>query len=144
MDTRHLLIPVDFSDASSRAVESAASLLSRLGGSATLVHVVSVGRLHVGAGELAQPHPEDAELEAAVHEHLDRVRETQLAGLGHIKIALVRGASPAEAICRLAAELDASLIVIASHGRTRLERFLVGSVTERVVRHAPCPVYVVR
>jgi nucleotide-binding universal stress UspA family protein len=135
---------VDFSEASEKAVDGAASLLSRLGGSATLVHVVPVGALHVGAGELAQPHPEDAELETAVHEHLDRVRETRFAGLGQIKTALVRGPSPAEAICRLAAELDASLIVIASHGRSRLERFLVGSVTERVVRHAPCPVYVVR
>ena len=64
MDTRHLLIPVDFSDASEKAIESAAGLLSKLGGSATLVHVVGVTSLRVGAGELAQPHPEDAELEA--------------------------------------------------------------------------------
>lgn len=144
MDTRHLLVPVDFSDASIQAVESAARLLSQLGGSATLVHVLAVSPLHVRAGLLEQPHPETADLEAAVHEHLDRVRETRLAGLGSVKTALIRSDSPADAICQLARDLDASMIVIASQGRAGLQRFLVGSVTERVVRHAPCAVLVVR
>ncbi|MCB9593244.1 MAG: universal stress protein [Sandaracinaceae bacterium] len=144
MDTRHILVTTDFSDAAAAAPEAAAILLKQLGGTATIVHVLSVADLRLEAGELQQPHPEDASLEVAVHEHLDRVREEHFAGVEGVKTAMVRGPSPADAICRLAEELDASLIVIATRGRGGLARFLVGSVTERVVRHAPCAVYVVR
>jgi nucleotide-binding universal stress UspA family protein len=51
---------------------------------------------------------------------------------------------PAAAIVRDAAACGASLIIVGSHGRTGISRALVGSVAERVVRHAPCPVLVVR
>ncbi len=52
--------------------------------------------------------------------------------------------SPADEIVRLATELGSSLIVMGSHGRRSLEELLLGSTTERVTRHAPCPVLVVR
>ncbi len=47
-------------------------------------------------------------------------------------------------VCRVAAELDVDLIVVGSHGRGAIERLLLGSVSDQVVRHAPCPVLVVR
>ena len=47
-------------------------------------------------------------------------------------------------VCRVAGELHADVIVVGSHGRGSIERILLGSVSEQVVRHAPCPVLVVR
>ncbi|NDC37297.1 MAG: universal stress protein [Proteobacteria bacterium] len=51
--------------------------------------------------------------------------------------------SPADGILAIAKDIDADLIVIASHGRSGVRRVLLGSVAERVLRHAPCPVLVV-
>jgi len=144
MPTRHVLVPTDFSEAAEAGVATAARLLAQLGGRATLVHVVSLPILHPGDGELTQGHGEHAELEAAVHAHLDRIRAEAFEEIDDVKTALVRSDNPAEAIVELAAELDASMIVMSSQGRSGIERFLLGSVTERVVRHARCPVWVAR
>jgi nucleotide-binding universal stress UspA family protein len=57
---------------------------------------------------------------------------------------LIRSGSPAAEIIAVAQTLPADLIVISTHGRTGLKHVVVGSVTEHVVRHAPCPVLVVR
>jgi hypothetical protein len=54
------------------------------------------------------------------------------------------GRRPADVLCRAAADHGADLLVVGSHGRTGLERLLLGSVAERVIRHAPCPVLCVR
>jgi nucleotide-binding universal stress UspA family protein len=51
---------------------------------------------------------------------------------------------PEQTICDVAREVGADVIVVGSHGRTGLGRLLIGSVSEHVVRHAPCPVLVVR
>jgi nucleotide-binding universal stress UspA family protein len=56
----------------------------------------------------------------------------------------IRRTDPARAIVELAADLGANLVVVGTHGRTGLARFLLGSVAEGVVRSAPCPVLVVR
>lgn len=56
----------------------------------------------------------------------------------------VRFGDPGSEICRAAEELGCNCIVIPSHGRTGLQHFLIGSVAERVVRLAPCPVFVLR
>ena len=47
-------------------------------------------------------------------------------------------------VCRVAADLNVDVIVVGSHGRGAIERILLGSVSEQIVRHAPCPVLVVR
>jgi nucleotide-binding universal stress UspA family protein len=47
-------------------------------------------------------------------------------------------------VCRVAEELHVDVIVVGSHGRGAIERILLGSVSEQIVRHAPCPVLVVR
>lgn len=51
--------------------------------------------------------------------------------------------SPFHDICKIAAQSKSDLIVVGSHGRTGLSQVLLGSVAERVVRHAPCPILVV-
>jgi nucleotide-binding universal stress UspA family protein len=57
---------------------------------------------------------------------------------------LLLSGHPADAIVRCARRFRPEVLVIATHGRTGLKRFVMGSVAERVVRHAPCPVLVVR
>jgi nucleotide-binding universal stress UspA family protein len=59
-------------------------------------------------------------------------------------ISHIRMADPAHAIAQLAADIEADLVVVGTHGRTGIERLLLGSVAEGVVRLAPCPVLVVR
>lgn len=140
----NILVPTDFSDASEGGVIAGARLLREQGGRATLVHVLSVPDLHIDEGQITQAHPEHAELEAAVHQHLDRLREEHYAGIEGVKTMLIRSASPADAICRLAEEQESTMIVMATHGRRGISRFFAGSVTERVVRHSTCPVLVYR
>ena len=56
----------------------------------------------------------------------------------------LRTSDATQAICQVAADVEANLVMVGTHGRKGLERFLLGSVAEGVVRHAPCPVLVVR
>lgn len=87
--------------------------------------------------------------EAAVRlkEYLsERVAEHQASSPHRVEkcVTHVRLQSPANEIAQLASDLDASLIVVGTHGRRGVERFFLGSVAERVLRIAPCSVYVVR
>ena len=59
-------------------------------------------------------------------------------------VTTVRWGSPVEAIVAYAADLKVDMIVIATHGRTGLSHVLLGSVAERIVREAPCPVLTIR
>jgi nucleotide-binding universal stress UspA family protein len=73
----------------------------------------------------------------------DFVKREARAASPKLEIHNVKG-EPSEEIVRVAAEVDADVIVLATHGRTGLKRLLLGSVAEKVVRHAGCPVFVVR
>jgi nucleotide-binding universal stress UspA family protein len=68
----------------------------------------------------------------------------QLQAAGFQTSTTVREGDPRHAILDVAAEWEADLIVLGSHGRKGLDRFLLGSVSESVVRHAPCSVEIVR
>ena len=87
----------------------------------------------------------DDETSQAAEAELQRVKD-ELSGDGlELEVRqLVRGNEPAEDLISVANETDADLIVIATHGYTGLKHALLGSTTERVVRHAHCPVLVVR
>ena len=61
-----------------------------------------------------------------------------------LKTAVVLNANAAVGICDYAAKEEVDLIVLSTHGRTGLSHMLIGSVAERVVRHAPCPVLTLR
>jgi nucleotide-binding universal stress UspA family protein len=79
----------------------------------------------------------------AAKKSVDQVRKT--AEKEGLKIeTLTPKGTPYEVVVKTAEKKDADLIVIGSHGRTGIARFLMGSVTERVIGHAECPVLVVR
>jgi nucleotide-binding universal stress UspA family protein len=137
-----ILVTTDFSQASELALEAAPVLARQNDARVTLVHVAPT--MSLAPGELEQSTSYQRELEDAIHQHLDRLCETYLAGLPDVKTALLRGRNSADAICEFAAENDVDLILLATHGRSGIQRFLLGSVAEQVVRHAPCPVLVMR
>jgi len=133
----HVLFATDFSDFSAtafeRILEVAAKGLKRV----SLAHVQDVSRLH--------PHLMDriAEFDSIDHERLsDQARRLSVFGVQadvHVELGI-----PEQSVTRLAKSLDASCIVIGSRGRSVSEVVRWGSVSERVVRGAECPVLVIK
>src|SRR5918998_3025590 len=106
------------------------------------LHVVHVGEFLPTM--LAQTEVEPAQLEHEAQEQLDeQVRRIEEAG-GTVEEAHLRLGRADEEIVDLAHSLDVGLIVMGSRGRGRIRRALMGSVSDSVVRHAPCPVTIVR
>ena len=83
--------------------------------------------------------------------YLNAIRETLtgktaelLKGVSEVELSVIQHPSPGRALVEMAEDEGADLIILGSHGRSGLSRAFLGSVAERVVRHAPCPVLVVR
>lgn len=132
-----LVVPVDFSDECDRAVSAAIQIASSPTG-ITLVHVLPP----LGAMEpLAAFAVDDAERTESILGAFGRhFADPKYRG---VKFHVSFGDAGQE-ICAFAKEVGAGLIVMPSHGRTGLAHLLIGSVAERVVRLAPCPVLVLR
>jgi nucleotide-binding universal stress UspA family protein len=140
---KRLLCPTDFSDAAASAERQAATLARALGAELVLLHVASenpLWRETVGSTQVR------AVFEAQRKWAADTLaaRITALGAEGVSARSLVKVGVAWEEIVRAASDEHADLIVIGTHGRTGLDRLLLGSVAERVVRRAPCPVLSVR
>ena len=138
----HLLLATDGSLHADLAAEGAVDLAQSTG---SRLHVVAVGRTFPAAvyDEYAETRREDLRREA--QEILDhQVAKIEEAGgkvaIAHLKMDEQRD----EAIVHLAEEIDAGMIVIGSRGFGGMRRALMGNVADSVVRHAHCPVLVVR
>jgi nucleotide-binding universal stress UspA family protein len=133
-----VVVPVDFSDESLEAVETARLLVS----DASHLHVIHV----LAALEGAEPVglfgtvDEDARQRHAEQSLRERLAKPELAG---INIVITFG-DPGHEVTDYAQKVGADLIVMPSHGRTGIRRLLIGSVAERVVRLAHCPVLVLK
>ena len=142
---RHILVPVDFSDCSHKAFHYALHFARQFNAELMLLHVVEFTPippqpvvLDVFKGnELATRYQERAA------KHLSEWRKEAVPELT-IKAVTRVGTVAYQEIIDAATETNADLIVIGNHGRTGLARLMVGGTTERVVRHAPCPVLVIR
>jgi nucleotide-binding universal stress UspA family protein len=141
---KKILVPVDFSACSNEAMHTAADLASRYDASLCLLHVHDLGAHALPVGYLF-PTPGQLEHVMASHgEQLERTKkELEDAGAKNVSTQLLRGV-PASEIVDFAKQMAADLIVMGTHGRTGLEHVIVGSVAERIVRRATCPVLVVR
>jgi len=144
--SQHILVSTDLSPASLLAIDAAATLARAFGARVTLAHVFDPFPLTPTATSQLTT-SEQLEVAQNYERHLqgelERVRDTRLAGID-AAVTLLRGRSAAEELCRHAETAGVDLIVIATHGRTGLARMLIGSVAERVVRHASCPVLTLR
>lgn len=132
--------PVDFSEPSRAALEEGADLARRFGGELALIHVFDKP-FETGPAATAEPYEaEKAEREV----ELDRWKaDAEAISGGTVSARVLTGAAAAE-IVRFARESRCDLIVIGTHGRTGVRHLVLGSVAERVVREADCPVLVVR
>lgn len=143
MKMQKILCPVDFSDASKKALRWARSLAESQGSEIVLLHVIEPYVLPIEYGLAPMPHIELDE--QAKKNALDGLQKLAASELPKIKVqTLVQFGRAADVVVTLAKEKAADLIVIATHGRTGVSRMFLGSTAERVVRLAPCPVLSVR
>jgi len=148
---KKILVPIDFSDCSKKALRYALPLAKQYGAALTLLYVVVVPSYYgvgdAGGFNYASFEPDfssiEAELRAGGEKQLSALAVDELRDEVE-SLALVRTGAPAIEIIEVARSLPADLIVISTHGRTGLKHVWLGSVAEHVVRRAPCPVLVVR
>ena len=139
---RKILVPVDFSECSRKALRYAIPFAKQFGASLTLLYVTQINYAAGEFGMIDSPLMEGQVREAAEKAMEKLLREE----IGDAVPAAkqTRIGRPASEIAAAAKELDADLIILSTHGHTGLKHMLLGSVTENVVRLAPCPVLVVR
>lgn len=136
---QHILVGTDFSEASRAALDAGRNLARAAGARLTLLHVCPPGVDALGAAGLEQ----GMAMGHRVHEAL-AVLKDRLTGVPDSRVELVTDPSPAAALVDFAASHEVDLIVVGSHGRGAAGRFLLGSVADRVARHAGCSVLVAR
>lgn len=144
LDIQRILVPIDFSDHAEAALAHAVELARTHDARLLLLFVVEEPAFPsfygAGAATLYDELPDvSARAQEALDEWADKIREPRPRTSTHVE----KG-SPGPAIVAFAEERRADLIVIASLGRTGLERMMLGSVAEKVVRKAPCSVFVLK
>lgn len=139
---KKILVPIDFSECSRKALQYAVPFAKQFGASLTLLHVVHINYAGAEYGPIDFP---------LLERQLQENGEKQIAALVKKHIGdqvpaetLVRTGRAASEIVEAARELDIDLIIISTHGYTGLKHVFLGSTTENVVRYAPCPVLTVR
>ena len=143
---RQILLPTDFSGCANYALPYAAAVERASGAKIICINVVEPIVPAVGYTGLAESMPIadiSEQLEDSAERELPQVMQCEeLHGLD-VEEVIAHGDAAAE-IVRVAGERKVDLIVISSHGRTGLGRMIFGSTAEAVVRHAHCPVLVVK
>ena len=136
---KRLLAPIDFDSSSIKALELAAKLAKQNDGTVFILHIVPVDMDVSGM-------PQYVDL-IKRQESLDRDKLTAIAKqqLAEVKWEILdEMGSPADVISEVATKMAADLIVMVTHGRRGLARLVEGSIAEKVLRNAPCPILAVR
>lgn len=139
-DFKKILCATDFSERSYHAIDYALRFAKISNGTLILAHIV-----HVPAGDLMGEEYtlNFSEAESRARKMLEELRVARLGGYPNCEIVVEAG-DPAEHILKIAKTNDVDLIVTATHGRSTLASLVMGSVAEKIIRHAPCPVFIVR
>ncbi len=142
MAFQKILVPTDFSSHAQHAALVAADLAQRYDAELTLLHVQSAELFDIPEGYVLNLPAQLDQLMTVLGERLAGFQQAMRAdGVRRVETRLLRGNIAGEIVAQ-AQEFD--LIVMGTHGRTGLQHLLMGSVAERVVRLARCPVLVVR
>ena len=138
MNIQHILIPMDFSADAEQALDSAIELAKQFQARLTLLHVI---QLPVATEvDLSGYY---ADLESGARQELEAYQK-RIAATGLTVDIMLDSGAPFRQIVDVAKDRQVDLIVMGTHGRTGMRHLLIGSVAERVVRLAPCPVMVTR
>ncbi len=144
-DWKRICCPIDFSEASRAAMEVAADLARRFGAQLTLLHAYPVPGYTFPDGSVVASPRMMQELADQAERHLATWRADAEQIVGGPRVAVEKAVGePAAEIVAFAKRASTDLLVLGTHGRTGLEHALMGSVAERVVRKARCPVLTVR
>jgi len=135
------LIPVDFSRGSDKAFDYALKFARVRPAKLLALHVVPVELIYPPSGGRFDFY---ALMERDARANFDKLVKRKKLKARECELVLARGTDFADIIVRQAKKLGASMIVMGSHGRTGLRRFLLGSVAERTLRYASCPVLIVK
>lgn len=140
---RSILAPIDFSQASVKALTYATSLAEQYGAKITLLYVIEP----LGVPDFVRAFPlmmENDEIVATCKSKLAKLARKAGVPAKLIENVIIRQGRPYREITDAARTLKVDLLVVSTHGYSGVAHALLGSVTERVVREAPCPVLVVR
>lgn len=146
---KHIMLPVEGDELSSKAVKECFTLAKAIGAKVTVLHVVPHVNMHVPVGftseivENLQKQREDEEVKEGQKMLAEVEQNAKATGVEFDNIVVV-GDNPYEEIIDNAEKQDCDLIMMASHARRGLDAMLFGSETVRVLRHTKIPVLVVR
>ena len=144
VNLKKILVPVDFSPLSKKAVQYATRLGQQFSAELNLFYVIEPEVPPAFDGYMIAPPPISNCTANGYANRLSRLASSvRAAGVSRVQSTVRTGLAAFE-IVEAAKELDVDLIIIATHGYTGWKHFAIGSTTERVVRAAPCPVLVVR
>ena len=144
MSFKHILVPVDFSECSDKAVEYALFIAETFCAKATLLHAVVLFKEDIGEEEHLKAF--EKLIEKKEEERAKRLKlRCDVGGKRGIAIDsdIIRGFSPADAVLEYMDDKKTDLIVMGTHGRTGFMKWWLGSVAEKVVRRSPVPVLTV-
>ena len=141
---KRILVPIDFSDYSKSALRYAVEFGKTFNAAIYLVYVVEpqIYPADFTMGQVAVP-PMNADISKMAEKELKSLAENEI-GENLCQETIIKAGQPFFEINETASEIDADLIIIATHGHTGVEHLLFGSTSEKVVRKAPCPVLTLR
>ena len=139
-----ILVPIDFSPCSQKALQYAVPLARRFGASITLLHVVEpiVYSMDYGYGPVSRQIPNETMLKQT-RTKLNSLGK-KIAGSPHLAETIVRTGAVYFEIAEVARAREIDLIILGTRGCGEVNHLVIGSTAEKVVRHAPCPIFVVR
>ncbi|MGZ8921614.1 MAG: universal stress protein [Limisphaerales bacterium] len=140
---KKILVPIDFSDCSKKALQYALPLAQQHMAEVVLLYVAPTPSYAGGEYGIIDNSAFDAELRVTGEKRLESFAADEIGVSVPVEKIARTGSATAE-IIDVAENLPADIIVISTHGYSGLKHVLLGSVAEHVVRHAPCPVLVVR
>jgi nucleotide-binding universal stress UspA family protein len=138
VNIQHILVPLDFSADAEQALDAAMELAKQFQARLTLIHVIQLPV--VTEVDLSGYY---ADIESSARQEMENYQK-RVAAAGLAADVLLESGAPFRQIVDAAKTRQADLIVMGTHGRTGMQHLLIGSVAERVVRLAPCPVMVMR
>ena len=146
MTIKNILVPTDFSDGSAEAVRYAVDLAATLGATLHLMHVLENPFAPGAFMEMYTPPPPEyfTDMERIAEEKLRGTVTPEQKAQADIVLTTRLGVAASEILDRLQEEPKIDLVVMATHGRGGVARMVMGSVTDKVIRSAPCPVLTLR